>query len=100
MLEDERAVEPLIKLLKDKKPKVRISAIKALEVIEDERAVSPIIMCLEDGEKEVKIEALNALAVFAGKEVISALKKKTSDPEIGERVKEVLEVINSQNDEN
>jgi len=58
---DERAVDPLIKALKDGNQEIREIAAEALGQIGDERAVDPLIEALKDGDWDVRRAATEAL---------------------------------------
>ena len=73
-LGDERAVEPLIAILRDSDSGVRVAAAQALGQLRDERAVEPLIVALEDWTafsvllREVgpkRIEVIKAVAQVA-----------------------------------
>ncbi|MCJ7727338.1 MAG: HEAT repeat domain-containing protein, partial [Methanoregula sp.] len=62
-----RAVEPLIKSLKDKDRRVREQAAVALGEIGDERAVEPLLWALKDendGVREQAKEAIGKLGIW------------------------------------
>lgn len=60
-LGDKRAVDPLIKLLKDQENIMRFTAATSLGQIGDTRAVEPLIKALGDKEKAVCLVAARAL---------------------------------------
>jgi len=70
----EFAVEPLIKILKDKKSFVfHRDTIKALGTIKDKRAVEPLIEILQDKEKHLHEAVIKALGQLGGKKVVKQL---------------------------
>jgi len=76
------AVEPLIAVLKDKDPLVRMQAAYALGRIKDARAVGPLIGALKDENPIVRMQAADALGqtkdVHAVEPLMAALKDKDS----------------------
>jgi len=61
LIQDPRAVEPLINALKDKNKHVRYAAAVALGDIQDSRAVEPLIDALKDKDGYVRSAAEHAL---------------------------------------
>ena len=72
-LRDERAVEPLIKVVNQDTIANRTYAIIALSDIADHRAIETLIYCLMDNEVEIRLAASRALGKFASPQAISAL---------------------------
>jgi len=70
---DERAVEPLIQDLKDKKWSIRAEAASALGTIGDERAVKPLIQVLKDEKWSVRAEAASALGTIRDERALEPL---------------------------
>ena len=66
-LQDSRAVEPLLQILKDKKKIVRKTAAWALGNIADERAVPGLTDALLDEDDEVRNAARKALDTIKNK---------------------------------
>ena len=66
---DLRAVEPLIKLLKNKNTKIRIATVKILIELQDVRAIEPLIKELGIEDLEVSKAAVKALEEYDGKSV-------------------------------
>ena len=99
---ERRAVEPLIKRLKDTDPWVRLNALWALGEIKDVKAVLPIIQVLKDDadwrNKYVQQEALIAFGKLELEQldwdlkssVIETLQKKVHDPFLRLRIIKVL----------
>jgi len=76
-LQDEKAVEPLIKALKDKDAGVRMFAARALGNFGDKRALDPILKLLEDNDEGVRqwaCDSLGELGIYS-QDVIEALKR-------------------------
>jgi HEAT repeat protein len=67
------AVEPLIAVLEDREPNVRLHAAKALGQIGDARAVEPLIAALKDSNEEVRATAVGALIPIDDERAIEAL---------------------------
>ncbi|MFZ2629956.1 MAG: HEAT repeat domain-containing protein [Desulfosalsimonadaceae bacterium] len=61
------AVEPLIKMLKDKDKMTRLNAAIFIGKIKDQRVVEPLIEALKDIEEKVKKQALTSLKTVTGK---------------------------------
>ena len=59
-----RAVEPLIKALKDPQPEVRDSAALTLGSLGDSRAIPPLVEALQDLNQVVRIRAAFSLAIL------------------------------------
>ncbi len=61
-------MEPLIAMLKDEDPQVRMNAVTALRWIGDPRAVEPLIRALKDEDEGVQRAAARALSKIAGRD--------------------------------
>lgn len=83
-LNDQRAVEPLIAALDDRR--LVPSAVGALGSIGDERAVDPIIRLLTDEREDVRLNAAAALGSFGNHRVVLALARALSDSKAGWQV--------------
>ncbi len=70
---DERAVEPLVRALRDESISVREEAARTLQAIGDPRAAAPLIAALEDSEAAVASAAALALAASGSPEAERAL---------------------------
>jgi len=66
MIGDARAVEPLIKALRNKRWTVRRDVLQALGEIGDERAAKPLTKALKDENKEVREAAEEAWKKIEG----------------------------------
>ncbi len=75
---DVRAVEPLIRLLKDEEASVRGAAVRALGEIGDERAVEPLIGMLSD-RQGISMGAVDAMGEIGGVRVVDLLIEMLSD---------------------
>jgi HEAT repeat protein len=79
-IQDARAVEPLIAVLKDIDSNVRSNAAEALGNIKDARAVEPLIAAMQDEASGVRKAAARALGEIqdarAATALITALKNK------------------------
>ena len=64
VLNDQRAIEPLIVCLQDNDSDVRRNAAEALGKLADERAIAPLILCLKDADAEVRRQATKALGAL------------------------------------
>lgn len=76
------AIPYLIRLLDDKKPQVKIAAIRALGDAERFRAVKPLITLLDDSDMRVKAETARALGLIREQRAIKpllSLFKKTEE---------------------
>lgn len=62
LIEDERAVEPLIAVLRDDDESVRVAATSALGDLKDARAVEPLLVALHDSSYEVRVRVAYVLA--------------------------------------
>src|SRR5690242_14089223 len=61
---DPRALEPLLRALKDRLPTIRIAALSALGRLRDRRAIGPAIAMLDDPDSKVRTSASAALKKF------------------------------------
>lgn len=68
-------------LLKDKSPRVRWEAAKALGLIGDERAVAPLIEALEDENPNVRMYSAYALGEIKSPRAVEALVRSLADRE-------------------
>ena len=90
-LRDERAVEPLVQALGDKR--MRWAAVAALGRIGSEKALEPLVKVLSDQRKEIRLEVVKALGAFTDKRLIVVLKRVTeAEPttEVRTRAQEVM----------
>ncbi|MGH8887873.1 MAG: HEAT repeat domain-containing protein, partial [Egibacteraceae bacterium] len=76
---DERAVDPLLKLLDDADAYVRSSAAYALGRSGDERAVGPLLKLLDDAQGRVRCGAAYALRCCGDKRAVEPLLKLLGD---------------------
>ena len=65
---DKSAIEPLIKVLKDKNGDVRASTAMALGTIGDKSAIKPLIEVLKDKKEFARLEAERALKKITGQD--------------------------------
>jgi HEAT repeat protein len=70
---DERAVEPLLQLLRDERQSVRSAAVSALEKIGDERAVEPLLQLLRDEKPFERQRAAEALGEIGDERAVEPL---------------------------
>ena len=78
---DEKAVELIIRALRDKDSDVRSAAIWALGEMGDLRAVEPIIQCLKDKDKDVREEAVLVLGNMKDAKAVEPLIQALDDEE-------------------
>ena len=76
---DERAVEPLIELLKDNNINIRQRSVDALGAIGDKRAVVPLIELLKDEDNHIRQQSVAALGAINDKRAIEPLIKVLKD---------------------
>ncbi len=72
-LKDERAIEPLIGLLKDENSQIRKEAAKALGKIGDLRALEPLITTLDDQSSDVRDGAVIGLGELKHIDIVEPL---------------------------
>lgn len=74
-IRDPRAVEPLIRVVKNKKmlAKIRQTAVMALGEIGDRRAVEPLIEALSDPDQDIRENAAEALGQLKDKRAVAPL---------------------------
>jgi len=77
-LSDERAILPLISVLKDEKPYIRITAIEALGKTGSQKVVKPLIEILRDDDRYVREAAAEELG-HLGRIALPELTKRISD---------------------
>jgi HEAT repeat protein len=82
---DERAIGPLIRVLKSENWP-RQEAAKSLKQFADDRAIEPLINALNDWDWHMRVAVADALGAYDQPKVTQALKKATQDPH--PRVKE------------
>ena len=80
MLEDARAVVPLVTRLRDSEARVREKAAWALGAIEDGRAVNGLIGTLTDADPGVRSQAAWALGSIEDATAVDALERALRDP--------------------
>ena len=64
VFKDQRAVEPLIRCLRDSKRQVRISAAESLGKIGDPRAIIPLLSAADDADVNLRVCAMEALILL------------------------------------
>jgi len=69
-LGDNRAVAPLIELLKDKEPATSGAAAEALGYLSDDRAVEPLLAIARDEKSPIRAQAMNALGLLRETRVV------------------------------
>ena len=74
-IQSEKAVEPLINLLKNENKKVRRAAVRSLGKIPSEKAIEPLIEALKDEDDEVRLLAIEALENIGTPEALMAVVK-------------------------
>lgn len=67
-LGSERAVEPLIKTLKDRKPHIVKKSIEALGIIKDHRAIKPLISMLDNDDEKTRKLIAEVLKLITGED--------------------------------
>ncbi len=72
-LKDTRAVDPLIKALKDENKEIRKAGINALGDIKDNRAVEPLIEALKDENKDVRMFIPASLSAIGDNKAVEPL---------------------------
>ena len=77
---DQRAVEPLGALLRNRDPKLRTSVLRALESIKDPRAFALATAMLEDQEAEVRTRAIRTLEALGDRRSCERLAARLLDP--------------------
>jgi HEAT repeat protein len=80
--DDDAAVGPLIFALKDKKPAIRVAAIKGLLHFHSRQAVSPLMERLRDPAPEVRAGAADALGQIGDPVAVNAMVGLLLDPEM------------------
>ena len=60
-LKNVKNIEPLVKLLHDNDPKIRLAAVKAFAELGDRKALNPLISALGDDDWDIRKEIENAL---------------------------------------
>jgi len=90
ILEDIRAVSPLIATLQDSKVDIRRRAASVLGRLGDRRAVEPLITALQDPNDEVRKDAASALVKLDGEQAVEALLPLISETEASEQVRRIV----------
>ncbi len=78
-IQDERAIEPLLKAMDDEKPAVRYSAAAALAKFGDQKVVDRLIGGLRDGNEFVRSSVAYALGSIGNSEALNALMNALED---------------------
>ena len=81
MLNDPRAVVPLIRLLKDDDPDVRFRAAFAISHSKDPRIISPLIALLSDSDRSSRYSAAKALGESGDRRAVGPLIAAMNDPD-------------------
>jgi len=81
VLNDSRAVEPLIAALKDSNADIRVIAASALSRLKDHRAVEPLMATLKDSDARVRLVAAGALGDLKDPRAVEPLKVLLADPD-------------------
>ena len=81
VLNDSRAVEPLIAALKDSNADIRVIAASALSRLKDRRAVEPLMATLKDSDARVRLVAAGALGDLKDRHAVEPLKVLLADPD-------------------
>ena len=90
-LRDERAVEPLIKVVNQDTIENRTYSINALAEIGDHRAIETLIYCLMDNNESIRLAAARSLGKFTSPQAISALLVSVrKDPNISVKSRSAL----------
>jgi len=76
---DSKAVDPLIRALKDGNQEIKEIAAEALGQIGDSKAVDPLIMALKDGNWAIRLFAARALGKIGGKRTAEPLIRALKD---------------------
>ncbi len=84
------AVEPLIMLFDDENPAVRELAIRALSHIGDGRAKETFIQAFNDGNENIRKYAVIGLGILRDERAIEPLKELLNDPDLKKEVDDVL----------
>ena len=90
MIQDQRAVEPLLCALEEKRPQVREAVVQALGQLGDRRAVEPLIALLKSGAVRDRIGAVKALGVLNDDRAVEPLLAVSADKAIQEYAVEAL----------
>ena len=86
LINDPRAVEPLIVSLTDSWLFLRMAAARALGQLGDARAVEPLAIALKDKEASVRMAAVEALGALSVPEAHQALLEAQNDPAVARYV--------------
>jgi HEAT repeat protein len=95
-LQNQQTVEPLLSLLRDEAPQVRLHAIRAAAINWDSRFKEPLIECFRDASQQIRSEAVKCLSNHEDKSqsaVYLAL-LKDSDPNVQLSAARVMRQIN------
>ena len=86
------AVKPLLEMLKNADPTLRMSVAEILGKIGDVRALRPLVALLEDDDAFVRIYAINALGDLKSESAVKPLLRfiKDEDPEARKSLAEAL----------
>jgi HEAT repeat protein len=90
---DPRAVNPLIAVLKNGNPDLKIEASRALGKIGDVSGVKPLLAALNDESGGVRTEAVQALVKIGGDAAVNGLIKALTDPAVRFAAAEALVML-------
>lgn len=79
----------LVPLLRDKKPEIRIQAIKAMGTIGDETCVNEMIALLSEPDKAVRLEVIKSMGTM-GNQVIKSHLQHLIQSETDETLKQAI----------
>ncbi|MFH1847667.1 MAG: HEAT repeat domain-containing protein [Candidatus Omnitrophota bacterium] len=79
-INDQKAVDPLIKALKDRFATVRYAAAKSLGMLGDTKAVEPLISVLDDEDGSVQRFAIISLSQLGDEKAVMPLTKQLKSP--------------------
>lgn len=77
----QKAVEPLLLILTDRRADIRAKAVEALGKLKDTRALVPLLGLLADKHMTVRVQVVRALGNFQDRSVIRPLQDLLRDPE-------------------
>jgi HEAT repeat protein len=83
----ESSIEPLLRLLRENNPKIRMQAVRGLGKTKNPRIVDAVITALQDEDAGVRVEAVWALGDIGGSRIVDPLIEALKDESRGVRAR-------------
>jgi protein-S-isoprenylcysteine O-methyltransferase Ste14 len=81
------AVEPMLRMLEDDTPELRVLAAERAHLLRSDRIVPALLSALADPVGDVRYHALRGLSLICGRECVEPVRALLDDPEVHIRIK-------------